>query len=358
MGRQPLLLRRHRASRRLDLAKRDGNEDDVLGRETHAAIERARAEDDLEGISIAAANMGSLMDALTEERNDVAAGVPTGGMGDAEAYVLAAQRQGACAVEVQDATAAVDEEREKYDEQILSRTSLRSAKKLGQFRRVSGATRQRLRDEDAAYKARYAEEGPVRVEDTEEHIVEFGKKQANNLAYSRNRRDRARQGIDRAALPADVVIEFRDGGQLYGVQYNGLEPPPGEKRELYETPEEAFAVATRWREFWDKPRDAVRAAKAERGGVPNVNAHKTKDNLFCVMYCSKHRGKSRFVREPGTGGSWYYDWDAALQLKADYEKSHKGASWFVSAAEVKAADKEAKKRAAAKGAASRKKAKP
>ena len=48
------------------------------------------------------------------------------------------------------------------------------------------------------------------------------------------------------------------------------------------------------------------------------------------------------MREPGTGGSWYYDWDAALDLKADYEKSDKGASWFVSQAEVKAAGKEAK----------------
>ena len=75
MGRQPLLLRRHRASRRLDLAKRDGNEDDVLGRETHAAIERARDDGDLLRQSTAVSNMGSLMDALAAERDDIAAGV-------------------------------------------------------------------------------------------------------------------------------------------------------------------------------------------------------------------------------------------------------------------------------------------
>ena len=138
-----------------------------------------------------------------------------------------------------------------------------------------------------------------------------------------------------------------------------MRPPPGEERELYETPEEAFAVATRWREFWDQERDAVRAAKAERGGVPNVQAHLCIDDLFCVSYRNKHKGKSRNVRKPGTGGSWYYDWDAALKLKKDYEESNKDASWFVSQAEVNAADKEAKKRAAAKSAAlSRKKAKP
>ena len=137
-----------------------------------------------------------------------------------------------------------------------------------------------------------------------------------------------------------------------------MRPPPGEERELYETPEEAFAVATRWREFWDKPRDAVRAAKAERGGVPNVEVHRRNDDLFRVEYKNNHRGKSRNVRKPGTGGSWYYDWDAALRLKGDYEKSNKDASWFVSVAEVKAAGKEAKKRAAAISVASRKKAKP
>ena len=351
-------MRRHRASRRLDLAKRDGNEDDVLGRETHAAIERARDDGDLLRQSTAVSNMGSLMDALTEERNDVAAGVPTGGMGDAEAYVLAAQRQGACAVEVQDATAAVDEEREKYDEQILSRTSLRSAKKLGQFRRVSGATRQRLRDEDAAYKARYAEEGPVRVEDTEEHIVEFGKKQANNLAYSRNRRDRARQGIDRAALPADVVIEFRaDGGQLYGVQYNGLEPPPGEKRELYETPEEAHAVATRWRKYWDTPRDAVRAAKAARGDAKDVHPVCAGSSRCNVKVAFKK--KLCCVRLPGTS-SWDYDRETAVKIRDAFYEARKAKidkDWYVPQDMINKA-KKAKRKAAGAGAASRKKKKP
>ena len=86
----------------------------------------------------------------------------------------------------------------------------------------------------------------------------------------------------------------------------------------------------------------------------NVHAHKTKDDLFCVKYSNKHKGKSCFVREPGTGGSWYYDWDAALDLKADYEKSNKDASWFVSATEVKAATKASQKASLMKGRASQK----
>ena len=97
MGRHFLLRARSRARQRLRLARRDGNEDDVLGRETHAAIERARDDGDLLRQSTAVSNMGSLMDALAAERDDIAAGVPTGGTLDAEAYVLVAQRQGACA---------------------------------------------------------------------------------------------------------------------------------------------------------------------------------------------------------------------------------------------------------------------
>ena len=115
MGRHPLLKTRRRAQVRLHLARRDGNEEHVLARETHAAIDRARAEDDLERMSTAVSNTGSLMDALAAERDDIAAGVPTSGTLDAEAYVLAAQRQGECAVEVQNKTVAVDEEREKYE---------------------------------------------------------------------------------------------------------------------------------------------------------------------------------------------------------------------------------------------------
>ena len=363
--RHPLLERRHRARGRLSLARRDGNEDDVLARATHAAIGRARAEDDLERMSTAVSNAGSLMDAMAAERDDIAAGVPTSGTLDAEAYVLAAQRQGECAVEVQNKTVAVDEEREKYERHRVEngarlRGTLGGLKPYGQKSvKVDGPTLLVLRDENVAKKAIAKARGPVFAQTTDEHEKLFGKQQSSDLAYKRNLRRRARQGID-TALPADVVSEFRaDRGQLYGVQYNGLEPPPGEERELYETPEEAHAVATRWRKYWDTPRDAMRAAKVARGGVLNVAAHTRNEDLFCVKYSNKHRRKSRFVREPGTGGSWYYDWDAALKLKKDYEESNKDASWFVSQAEVNAADKEAKKRAAAKSAAlSRKKAKP
>ena len=294
-------------------------------------------------------------------RDAEAKGVDVGGKKlDALADVLSACRTGECPAEVQDETEAEYENGRAYEAKILLQGTLRAAKQLGKFRRVSGDELLRLRVEDDARRARRAEQGPVRVGDTDEHMQLLGKKQANDLAYKRKLRDRARQGIDRSALPADVVIEPRaDGGQLYGVQYNGLEPPPGEERELYETAEEAHAVATRWRKYWDTPRDAMRAAKVARGGVLNVAAHTRNEDLFCVKYSNKHRRKSRFVREPGTGGSWYYDWDAALKLKKDYEESNKDASWFVSQAEVNAADKEAKKRAAAKSAAlSRKKAKP
>lgn len=338
--------------------------DDVLARETHAAIERARDDGDLLRQSTAVSNMGSLMDALTEERNDVAAGVPTGGTNDAEAYVLVAQRQGECAVEVQNKTVAVDEaraahERHRVENGARLRGTYGGLKPYGQQSvTVDGPTLLALRDEDAARKARFAAEGPVFAQNTDEHEKLFGKEQAKRLGYQRKMVSRAREGIDSATLLADVVPVFRvDHGQLFRVDY-GVPTPPDEERTLWATQEEAHDQATRWREFWDQERDAVRAAKAARGGVPNVDAHRRNDDLFCVTYGHKHRGKSRFVREPGTGGSWYYDWDAALQLKKDYEKSNKDASWFVSAAEVKAADKEAKKRAAAKGAASRKKAKP
>ena len=358
--RNPLLERRHRARGRLSLARRDGNEDDVLAHATHAAIGRARAEDDLEGISTAVSNAGSLMDALAAERDDIAAGVPTGGTRDAEAYVLVAQRQGACAVEVQNETNAVDEEREKFEQHRIENGARLSGNIAGKAGRntmtVDGQTLQVLREKGVQDQAAYRERGcvPKDYDGTEsEHIELLDKKQSYDLAYDRSRRRLAWKGIEKGSLPADVKPKIVEGRRLFAVY--GVKCPPDEKCELYyETPEEAFAVATRWREFWDKPRDAVRAAKAERGGVPNVNAHKTKDNLFCVMYCSKHRGKSRFVREPGTGGSWYYDWDAALDLKADYEKSNKDASWFVSAAEVKAAGKESQKASLAKARASRK----
>ena len=140
--------------------------DDVLARETYAAIDRARAEDDLEGVSTAVSNMGSLMDALTEERNDVAAGVPTGGTNDAEAYVLVAQRQGECAVEVQNKTVAVDEaraahERHRVENGARLRGTYGGLKPYGQQSvTVDGPTLLALRDEAAARKARFAAEGP------------------------------------------------------------------------------------------------------------------------------------------------------------------------------------------------------
>ena len=358
MGRQPLLLRRHRASRRLDLAKRDGNEDDVLGRETHAAIERARDDGDLLRQSTAVSNMGSLMDALAAERDDIAAGVPTGGTLDAEAYVLVAQRQGACAIAVQDATVAVDEARAAYEQHILANPT-RYAQKYGPPKMISGEERLTLRAQGAARQARYKEQGPVRVEDTNEHMELLGEMQAKHLARGRKRESLARQGIDSATLLPDVVPVHRvDLGQLFRVDYH-VEAPPDEERTLWPTQEEAHDQATRWREFWGQERNARAAAKARRGGVPNVQAHSSQDDLFCVKYGNKHGKKSSYVREPGTGGSWYYDWDAALDLKADYEKSDKGASWFVSQAEVKAAGKEAKAAGRAKARASRKrKAKP
>ena len=353
MGRQPLLLRRHRASRRLDLAKRDGNEDDVLGRETHAAIERARDDGDLLRQSTAVSNMGSLMDALAAERDDIAAGVPTGGTLDAEAYVLVAQRQGACAVAVQDATVAVDEARAAYEQHILANPT-RYAQKYGPPKMITGDERLTLRAQGAARQARYKEQGPVRVEDTNEHMELLGKMQAKHLARGRKRESLARQGIDSATLLPDVVPVHRvDLGQLFRVDYH-VEAPPDEERTLWPTQEEAHDQATRWREILGRPRHAVRAAKAARGGVLNVQVHSNDDDLFCVQYKNKYRGKSRYVREPGTGGSYYYDWDAALQLKADYEKSNKDASWFVSAAEVRAVGKANQEAGRAKGRASQK----
>ena len=182
----------------------------------------------------------------------------------------------------------------------------------------------------------------------------LGKMQAKHLADGRKRESLARQGIDSATLLPDVVPVHRvDLGQLFRVDY-GVEAPPDEERTLWPTQEEAHDQATRWREILGRPRHAVRAAKAARGGVLNVQVHSNDDDLFCVQYKNKYRGKSRYVREPGTGGSYYYDWDAALQLKADYEKSNKDASWFVSAAEVRAVGKANQEAGRAKGRASQK----
>merc|ERR1719421_795357 len=223
---------------------------------------------------------------------------------------------------------------------------------------VDGPTLQVLREEWRVGGQEYRDRGMVPKYDDGTAETQDRKVRAEGekrLDRDRKKSAAAFKGVDRSALPADVVPKFRAGrGQLYGVQYNGLEPPPGEERELYETPQEAHAVATRWREFWDRERDPQKAAKERRGGVQNVDAHRRDDDLFCVRYLNKHKGKSRFVREPGTGGSWYYDWDAALDLKADYEKSNKDASWFVSATEVKAAGKANQVAAGAKGRASQK----
>ena len=132
---------------------------------TRAAIERARDDGDLLRQSTAVSNMGSLMDALAAERDDIAAGVPTGGTLDAEAYVLVAQRQGACAIAVQDATVAVDEARAAYEQHILANPT-RYAQKYGPPKMITGDERLTLRAQGAARQARYKEQGPVRVEDT------------------------------------------------------------------------------------------------------------------------------------------------------------------------------------------------
>ena len=224
-----------------------------------------------DGISTAVSNAGSLMDALAAERDDIAAGVPTGGTLDAEAYVLVAQRQGACAVAVQDATVAVDEERAR----------VRGAHPR-EWRRRGSPNRQwaaqddhRRRAPDTARPGRrqaggYKEQGPVRVEDTNEHMELLGQMQAKQLARGRKRESLARQGIDSATLLPDVVPVHRvDLGQLFRVDYH-VEAPPDEERTLWPTQEEAHDQATRWREFWGQERNARAAAKARRGGVPNV----------------------------------------------------------------------------------------
>ena len=364
MGRDPSLARRHKARRRLDLARRDGNEDDVVARATRSALARACKRDDIVAKSDAVANAASYSK-VQEQARDLAAAGEEADTRDAAAYTVIAQNEGRNSVEVQAEAMAVDEEREKFEQHRVENGARLIGNYAGKLGRktvtVDGPLLLALRKKGVQDQAAYRERGcvPKDYDGTgEEHIALLGKKQCSDLAYYRNRRQRARQGIDKGSLPADVVAEIYEGCQVFEVNPH-LEPPPDEKRELYETPEEAFAVATRWREFWDKPRDAVRAAKTARGGVPNVDAHTRNEDLFCVTYKNRHRGKSRYVREPGTGGSWYYDWDAALQLKEDYEKSNKDASWFVSQAEAKEAGKARQAAAGAKGRASQKrKAKP
>ena len=293
-------------------------------------------------------------------RDAEAKGVDVGGKKlDALADVLSACRTGECPAEVQDETEAEYENGRAYEAKILLQGTLRAAKQLGKFRRVSGDELLRLRVEDDARRARRAEQGPVRVGDTDEHMALLGKKQANDLAYKRKLRDRARQGIDRSALPADVVIEPRaDGGQLYGVQYNGLEPPPGEERELYETPEEAHAVATRWRKYWDTPRDAVRAAKAASGGAKDVHAVCAGSDVYNVKVSV--RCQLRTVRLPRTS-SWEYDRDTAVKIRDAFYEAREAKTekdWYVPQGMINKAKKAKRKARDAKSAAARKKKKP
>ena len=349
--------RRRQSKDKLMKAEKRGN-DDALKQAQNAALARACEKGD-ETKKKHAMDCARATYAIERVARDAEAkGVDVGGKKlDALADVLSACRTGECPAEVQDETEAEYENGRAYEAKILLQGTLRAAKQLGKFRRVSGDELLRLRVEDDARRARRAEQGPVRVGDTDEHMALLGKKQANDLAYKRKLRDRARQGIDRSALPSDVVADVRGDIIVYVVDWH-LQAPSGEERTLWPTPEEAHAQATRWRKILGRPWHAERAAKAARGGVPNVLVNPCIDDLFSVQYKTKHTRKSRYVRKPGTGGSWYYDWDAALQLKEDYEKSNKGASWFVSAAEVKAAEKEGKKRSGRKRAGSRKKPKP
>ena len=335
-------------------------EDDALKKAQNDALSRACAAGDETKKKNAMSCAIATYAIENVARNAEAKGVDVGGKKlDALADVLSACRTGECPAEVQDETEAEYENGRAYEAKILLQGTLRAAKQLGKFRRVSGDELLRLRVEDDARRARRAEQGPVRVGDTDEHMALLGKKQANDLAYKRKLRDRARQGIDRSALPADVVIEPRaDCGQLYGVQYNGLEPPPGEERELYETPDEAFAVATRWRKYWDKPRDALRAAKKASGGAKDVFRVCAGSDRYNVKVTYKR--ELRFVREPGTV-AWEFDKDAAKDVRDDFYEARKAKldkPWYVPKGEIKKAAKAKRQANAAKTNASRKKAKP
>ena len=361
MGANKLKARRRQSRRKLREAERRGD-DDALQRAQNTALARACAAGDETKMKNAmdCARATHAIERVAQEAE--AKGVDVSGKKlNALADVLSACETGQGPADVQDETEKVDEEREKFEQHRVENGAVLRGKYAGKLGRktvtVDGPLLLALRKKGVQDQAAYRERGyvPKDYDGTEEeHRVEFGKKQASQLAYMRGLRRLAREGIDSATLLPDVVPVYRvDLGQLFAVNSH-LEPPPDEKRELYETPDEAFAVATRWRKYWKKERNAQRAAKAARGGVLNVHAHKTKDDLFCVKYSNKHKGKSCFVREPGTGGSWYYDWDAALDLKADYEKSNKDASWFVSATEVKAATKASQKASLMKGRASQK----
>jgi len=343
------LKQRDRARRRVDLARRGGNEGNLIAQTTRAALARASKRDDIVAKSNAVANADSYSK-VQEQARDLAAAGEEADTRDAAAYTVIAQNTGRNSVEVQAEAMAVDEEREKYEQHIITNPT-RYPQPYGPPKTISGDERLRLRDERAARQARYEKEGPVRVEDTEEHVELLCEHRAKHLAQSRRERLLVRRGTT-VTLP-DVFSTFNDGKQVFRVAYD-VEAPPDEERTLWATQEEAHNQATRWREILGRPRQALRAAKAARGGVLNVQVHSNDDDLFCVKYKNKYRGKSRYVREPGTGGSYYYDWDAALQLKADYEKSNKDASWFVSAAEVRAVGKANQEAGRAKGRASQK----
>ena len=353
-----LLARRKRNKLLLRVYDLRGERYNFVEKKKDRAIDRASKRGDERAMSNAVVSTRGVYNVAKLARNLKASGqvVDVDEIAlTATADCLTAMETGKHPIDVEEETSQEIERREKYDKKILLQGTRRFTKRYGggQRKRVSGLELLRLRDESAAYKKRYAEEGPVRVEDKDEHEKLFAKMQANGLAYKRKLRDRARQGIDKGSLPPDVRPEIYEGCRVFIVCHRVI-APPDEERLHYETPEEAFEVATRWREFWDTPRDAVRAAKARRGGVTNVQVHPKNEDLFSVCYCNRHRYKSRFVREPGTGGSWYYDLDAALQLKEDYEKSNKDASWFVSQAEAKAAGKARQAAAGAKGRASQK----
>ena len=362
--RHPLLERRHRARGRLSLARRDGNEDDVLARATHAAIGRARAEDDLERMSTAVSNAGSLMDALAAERDDIAAGVATGGTGDAEAYVYVAQRRGACAVEVQDATVAVDKSREEFEKhrvengaQLIGTYAGKTTKTMT----VDGPTLQVLREQWRVQSEEYRDRGYVPKDDdgtAETQNRKVRARRETKLAYVRKRNSRARKGIDRATLLADVVPVYRaDRGQLFAVDSN-VEAPPGEERTLWATQEEAHNQATRWRKILGRPWHAVRAAKEASGGAKDVFPVCAGSDLYNVKVTASR--KLRSVRLPGTS-SWEYDRDTAVKIRDAFYEARKAKidkDWYVPKGMMKKATKAKRQANAAKTNASRKKAKP
>ena len=217
---------RTRSKDKLREAEKRGD-DDALQRAQNDALARACAAGD-ETKTKNAMDCARATHAIQRVAQEAEAkGVDVGGKKlNALADVLSACRTGESPADIQDATEAEYENGRAYEAQILDKGTLYSTKQLGKFRRVSGDELLRLRVEDDARRAKRKEDGPVRVEDKDEHVTLFGEKQASQLAYKRKLRDRARQGIDRAALPADVVIEPRADGGQHCHQQTRCQPAP------------------------------------------------------------------------------------------------------------------------------------